>query len=166
MKQNHSNNQSFHIGAVTCCSPLGASNIPQDFLHDAQKVINCINRHWEPNHPERHALVMLFDEQGHTMLADSLTTDQPNDAPTPSVEAHRMMIATLLALTDPRLTNDIWYHLSCLCSDLPLDECTENHDTLKLLPDWVSKIHKNACDMFNGRIELVKRDPSQSRTSD
>ena len=129
------------------------------FDRDAKIAIQAVEAQWQNDHPDRHALVMLFDETGSARLYDSISPDEYYDCDS-YAERHRLMLVWLMTLVDPGLMQALYMYLGLIDAGISLKDIKRDCGITHSLPKWMYKARNAVASLLRNesRLEKVESD--------
>ena len=143
------------ISAESCFVRRGGCDNFRKFKEQFAPLFKSVEAQWLENHPERHALVLLYDEDGNMAVYESHSPGgfYDHDA---KVERHRLMLAALLAQAEPGLAQALNLYMSYMVAEVPLKEIVEDEDINVPLPEWMPEVYHYAVKLINDEERLKK----------
>lgn len=143
------------ISAESCFVRRGGCDNFRKFKEQFASLFKSVEAQWQDSHPERHALVLLYDEDGNMAVYDSYSPGgfYDHDA---KVERHRLMLAALLTHAEPGLAQALNLYMSCMVAEVPLKEIVKDEDINVPLPEWMPEIYHYAVKLINDDVRLKK----------
>ena len=143
------------ISAESCFVRRGDCDNFRKFKEQYAPLFKSVEAQWLESHPERHALVLLFDEDGNMAVYDSHSPGgfYDHDA---KVERHRLMLTALLAQAEPGLAQALNLYMSYMTAEVPLKEIVEGEDISVPLPEWLPEVYSGSVKLINNEECLKK----------